>query len=116
MLSLIWFVPTLKRPLISQDNQEISLANAKFNESASNMQEIPFGSNYIPSATKVANPTTLPPDAVPTLDGTAIGVGGAIPSNFAVSSRFMPNGFRSISILAVGLSSFVCVVGTDLML
>lgn len=40
------------------DNNEISLANAKFNVTQSNIVEIAKGANAVPSATKASNPVT----------------------------------------------------------
>ena len=114
------------RSLIRQDNQEISIANAKFDVSASNIRPILSGTNNVPSATRVQNPTTLLDDERPNLAGTATGLGGAIPTkppgasatnirgarptNSGVLSLSAANAIESISLWGFGASSFVCVV------
>jgi hypothetical protein len=68
------------------DNQEISLGQTVFNATSSNIQAIPSGKNAVPSASAVANPTTLTlgsnvsPNNIPngeTPTGTGGSIGGA---------------------------------------
>jgi len=68
------------------DNQEISLGQTVFNATSSNIEAIPSGKNAVPSATPVANPTTLTlgsnlsPSDIPngeTPTGTGGSIGGA---------------------------------------
>src|SRR5437667_7789410 len=58
-LYTIWYFPPSLIGFNQQDNKEISLAQTKFNETSSNIQVIHSGKGKIPSATPVANPTTL---------------------------------------------------------
>ncbi|KAL2816362.1 putative aspartic-type endopeptidase opsB [Aspergillus cavernicola] len=62
-------------------NNEISLANTRFNSTESNVLDIGTGDNAVPSATKVSHPVTSV-----VADGSGARIGGPSGTDFTVSS------------------------------
>ena len=106
--------------VVFQDNQQISLAPAKFNETTSNILSIPSGKSQVPSATAVSNPTTLtlgsnlspsnlPNGQTPTGTGGAIGTGtsGGSGSSSAASGLGL---YGSGTGVVFGFTTCICVL------
>lgn len=98
------------------DNNEISLASTVFNATSSNVQSIPSGKNKIPSASAVANPTTLtlgenlqpsniPNGEPPSVTGGTVGgeTGGSSGSSGSSSAAVRNGLFGSGTGLVMGL-------------
>jgi hypothetical protein len=116
MSSTIWY--PYRYETNCQDNQEISIAQSKFNSTSSNVQAIPSGKTKVPGASAVANPTTLilgsalkpsniPNGETPTGPGGAIGTGttgGGGPSSGAQGLYDLLTG------VMFALSSCICVM------